>query len=535
MSASDTDQKIDFLAREHNAGRINRRELLGRAAAAGLGAAALNTLVANADAYAAETPRKGGVLKLGVGGGSTTESLDPTTWNDTVPTTVGNAFLDALIEVGPDMGPVPQLATDWEAKPGAKEWIFNLRKGVEFSNGKSFTADDAVFSINLHRGKTKSGAAGSFSAIEDVKKLSPTQISITLKSADAEFPMVLTDYHNRIVPDGTTDFSKGIGTGPFVVESYEPGVRVRGKKAKNFWRTDRGFLDGFDLTVINDQAARMNALISGQVDVVNRVDPKLANLIKSKKGLSLVQAAGGWHTVISMMQDTGALFANRDLRQAMKYGIDRAQIVKTLFGGFGTIGYDHPIPKGTLDWNPNIPLPAFDADKAKSFLKKSGFDGTVTIQASDAAFNGAVDMATLMQASLTKIGLKVVVKKEPADGFWDNVWLKGACVTSYWAGRSTASQMLDVAYGPTAPWNESHYKSEKFGALLTEAKSQLDAAKRRALLWEAQALLASDTANLIPAFQDYLDAHNDKVGGHTPHSLSPLDGNNITLKAWIKA
>ncbi len=535
MSASDHDQKIEFLANQHNSGRIGRRELLGRAAAAGLGAAALNTLTLQADAYAAETPRKGGVLKLGVGGGSTTESLDPTTWNDTVPTTVGNSFLDSLIEVGPDMGPIPQLATDWEAKPGATEWIFNLRKGVEFHNGKTFTADDAVFSINLHRGKTKSGAAGPFSAILDVKKLSPTQISITLKSADAEFPMVLTDYHNRIVPDGTTDFSKGIGTGGYILEGVEPGVRYRGKKFANFWRTDRAFLAGFDLTVINDSTARMNALISGQVDVVNRVDAKIANLIKAKKNLSLVQAPGGWHTVVSMVQDPGAIFANRDLRMAMKYGIDRVQIVKTLLGGYGTPGNDHPIPKGTLDWNPNIPQAAFDLDRAKAALKKSGFDGTVTIQASDAAFNGAVDMATLMQASLTKIGLKVTVKKEPADGFWDNVWLKGTCVTSYWAGRSTASQMLDVGYAPNAPWNESHYKSEKFGALLTEAKSQLDAAKRRTLLWEAQALLASDTANLIPAFQDYLDAHNDKVGGHTPHSLSPLDNNNITLKAWLKA
>ncbi len=527
--------EIEFLKNLHNAGRINRREFLGRAAAAGAGAAVLNTLVLGADAYAAETPRKGGLLRLGVGGGSTTDSLDPASWNDTVPTASGNAFYDPLIDVSPENKPLPGLAVSWEAKPGATEWVFNLRRGVTFHNGKTFSADDAIYSINMHRGKTKSGAAGSFSAITDVKKLSDTQIIITLKSADAEFPMVLTDYHCRMVPAGTTDFSKAIGTGCFTLESFDPGVRIKGRHFVNSWRTDRGFVDAFDMTVINDSSARMNALISGQVDIVNRVDPKIANLIKAKKNLELVQGRGGWHAVVSLMQDKGSMFENKDLRLAMKYGIDRTQVVKTLFGGFGTVGNDTPIPRSDPYYNPNIAQASFDADKAKFHLKKSGFAGGLTMQASEAAFNGAVDMATLMQASLTKVGLKIDVKKEPADGFWSNVWLKGACVTSYWAGRSTATQMLDVGYGPTAPWNESHYRNPKFGQLLDSARAELDEPKRKAILFEAQALMSDDVASLVPAFRDTVDAHNDKVGGHTPHALSDLDSSNITSKAWLKA
>ena len=141
----------------------------------------------------------------------------------------------------------------------------------------------------------------------------------------------------------------------------------------------------------------------------------------------------------------------------MKWGVDREQIVKALFAGYGTVGNDHPIPKTDPYYNSSLPQVHYDPDKAKFYAKKAGM-AAITIQASDAAFNGAVDMATLMQASANKAGLKVDVKKEPADGFWDNVWLKGPCVTSYWAGRSAATQMLSVAYGPDAPWNESHCK-----------------------------------------------------------------------------
>ena len=527
--------QIEFLQQLHRAGRIGRRELIGRISALGASAAVLTSVVASEDAYAAETPRHGGTMRLGIGGGSTTDSLDPSTWNDSVGTTGGFAFFEPLVEVGAGNKPEPGLAASWEAKPGAAEWVFTMQKGVTFHNGKTFTADDAVYSINMHRGKTKSGAAGAFAAITDVKKTGDNQITISLKSGDAEFPMVLTDYHCRMVPEGTTDFTKPVGSGAFTVSGYQPGVRVQGKKFANYWRKDRGFLDAFDLTVINDGTARLNALMSGQVDAINRVDAKVAGLIKSKKDYELVVSPGGWHTVISLMQDKGAMFENHDLRLAMKYGIDREQVVKTLLGGYGTVGMDHPIPRGDANFNTALKPIAYDPEKAKFHLKKSGFAGVVTIQSSEAAFSGAVDMATLFQGNLAKAGLKVDVKKEPADGFWSNVWLKGPCVVSYWAGRTTATQMLDVAYGPTAPWNESRYKNPKFAALLDAARAELDAGKRRTILFEAQALMSDDVAALIPAFRNSLDAHNSKVGGHVPSSLSDMNNSAITLRGWMKA
>ncbi len=526
--------EIEYLQLQAMRGRLSRREFLGRAAAAGASAAVLATMTGVIDAHAADTPKSGGTLKLGVGGGSTTDSLDPSTWTDTVMVDAGGGYYNALVETGADNKPVPELAESWEAKPGATEWVFNLRKGVTFHNGKTFDADDAIFSINLHRGQSKSGAFGSYKVISDVKKLTDNQILVTLSSGDADFPMIFSDYHGKIVPAGTTDFSKGIGTGGYTVERFDPGVRAAGKKFANYWKANRAHVAEFDITVINDTSARMNALISGQVDVVNRVDPKLANTLKKKAGLELVVAPGGWHTVVSMMQDRPP-FDSLDVRLAFKYGVDRAQIVKTLFSGFGSVGNDHPIPKGDPYFNKELAQTAYDPDKAKFYIKKSGYSGAILLQASDAAFNGAVDMATLMQASCGKGGVKVDVKKEPADGFWDNVWLKGSCVTSYWAGRSTATQMLAVAYGPDAPWNESHYKNPEFQKALLGAQAELDEGKRKTLLWECQRLLHDDGATVVPAFRDWVDAHNAKVGGHTPHTLFDMDNGYIVDKAWIKS
>ncbi len=524
--------ELDFLKQQHIAGRIGRREFLGRAAAIGATAAVIGGMVDSIEAHAAETPHKGGTLRLGLAGGSTTDSLDPRTWNDSVNVDVGFGIYNPLVQVTPHNRPAPCLAESWEAKSGATQWVFNLRKGVTFHDGKTFDADDAVFSINLHRGKTQSGAAGSFKEIADVKKLTPNQILVTLTSGDADFPAVLTDYHCLMVQNESKDLTKGMGTGAFIIEDYNPGVRASGKRNPNFWNHDRGHLDGFEVTVINDVAARMNAMISGQVDTINRVDPKEAALLKRR--VELVVADGGWHTLISMMRGRPP-FDNAHMRKAMQYAFDRPQIVKTLFAGYGALGNDQPIARSDVFYNPNLKQMTYDPDKARFHAKQAGFDGTIVIQASEAAFNGAVDMATLMQASAGKAGIKIKVQTVPADGFWDNVWLKGDCVTSYWAGRAAATEMLSVAYAATAPWNESHYTDPKFNALLAKAQAEVDDAKRKQLVGDCEAMLNDDPATIIPAFKNWIDANNKKVGGHVPYALFDMNGGYILEQAWLKA
>ena len=206
-------------------------------------AAGAQTLLLGAEALAAETAKKGGLLRLGLGGGSTTDSLNPLSWNDSVMIDVGFALFNGLVENSAENRPVPELAEKYEPKDGAKTWIFTLRKGVHFSNGKEFDADDAVYSLNLHRGDTKSGAAGVMKAVSDVKKTDKYVVEVTLNSGNADFPTVLTDYHIMMVPNGFTDWAKPVGTGAFVVDQFDPGVRVALKKAGTYWKADRGHLD----------------------------------------------------------------------------------------------------------------------------------------------------------------------------------------------------------------------------------------------------------------------------------------------------
>jgi peptide/nickel transport system substrate-binding protein len=527
--------ELDYWKARLIKGAISRREFMGRAAALGASGLAISTLLASADALAADTPKSGGVLKLGLAGGSTTDSLDFRTTTDSMMIDSNHGIWNCLAKWDQDGRPHPELAESWEGANGAKDWIVKLRKGVTFSNGKEFTADDAIYSLNLHRGDTKSGGATSVKSVTDIKKLDDHQIQISLSAADSDFPYGLTDYHLMMVPDGFKDWAKPVGTGPFVVENFDPGVRLRLKKARPYWKEGKGLLDGVDVTVINDSSARLNALISGQMDAINRVDHKAVALLSKSPRIEVVRAPGGWFSVLAMQVDK-APYDNPDLRMALMLATDREQMLKALFSGYGTPGNDHPIPPTDPYFNKELAQRKNDPDKAAFHFKKAGLsDPKIVLQASDAAFNGAVDQATLLQASAAKAGIKIDVKKEPADGYFDNVWLKAPFVSSYWAGRPAATQMLAVAFEAGAPWNETHWNDAPFEKLLADARAETDEAKRKPYIWEMQAILNGRGGALIPVFRDFLDAHNQKVGGHTPHGGYDMNNGWIMEDAWLKS
>lgn len=515
-------------------GQQSRRDFMKTAAAFGLSAVATPLLARSA--FAQETPKKGGTLRIGMRGGSTTDTLNPTSYSNAVPLLVGYAVMNGLIEIDDKGVPQPELLESWEIGAEAKEWTFNVRKGITFHNGKEMTADDVIYSLSLHLGEnSKSAAAGGLKHVAEVKKLGTHQIKVVLSASDVDLHYALADYHLLVVPEGFADWAKPVGTGAFTVESFDPGVRCVLRNVGSYWKTDRGNVERIEITVVNDIVQRMNALVAGQVDVINDVDKRAVDLFRNAPGIELVQAPGGWHTIMAMQIDA-APFNNADFRLALKYACDREQILNALFNGFGRIGNDHPIPVSDPYFNAALPQRAFDLDKAKFHLKKSGLgDTAITLSASDAAYVGAVDMSVLFQASAAKAGITVDVKKEPHDGFWSNVWLKAPFCTSYWAGRASATDMLASAYYSGANWNETHWKNDSFDQLLKAAKAEVDEAKRKTIIGDMQTMLSDDGGALIPVFSDWLDAHRAHVKGHTPHTQFDLNNGRLCEKVWLDA
>ncbi|MFQ6023036.1 MAG: ABC transporter substrate-binding protein, partial [Acidiferrobacterales bacterium] len=326
-------------------GWISRREFMRRVSAMGLVAAIPGAMFGTAPAYAG--PKKGGKFRVGIGHGSTTDSLDPATYeNAYTQFTLGHGVHNHLTEIKPDGNLGPELAESWEASADAKTWTFKLRRGAEFHNGKTLEASDVIASLNHHRGEdTKSGGKAIAGQITEMKADGKHVLAVTLEGGNADFPFMLSDYHLIIVPgekDGKIKATAGIGAGAYVLQSYEPGVNAKLKRHRNYWRSDYGHFDEVETLTIADVAARTNALTTGEVDCIDRLDIKTLHLLKRNKKVSIKETSGTAHYSIPMRTDTPP-FDNNDVRLALKYAVDRKALLQNVLRGHGVLGNDHPI------------------------------------------------------------------------------------------------------------------------------------------------------------------------------------------------
>ncbi|MGE4247506.1 MAG: ABC transporter substrate-binding protein [Parvibaculaceae bacterium] len=516
-------------------GRISRREFIGLALASGMTLTAAQTLFAN---VARAEPKKGGLFRLALGSGSTTDTLDPANIPDTYNQVVAWASLrSSLTEVTADGKVVPDLAESFESSPDAKTWTFKLRKGAEFHNGKTVEAADVVASFEHHRGEGSNSAAKPLLAdLAEIKADGKEIVVFQLKSGNADFPFVVYDFHLPIMPavDGKADWQSGEGTGPYSKTSYEPGVKFAGKRFANYHGTT--YFDEIEVLSVIDVAARMNALTSGEVDYIDRVDLKTLDKLSAHPNVTISEVAGFAHYT-APMNCTIAPFDNKDVRLAIKYAIDREQLVQKILFGHGTPGDDNPIAKGVPFYSPPKERHVYDSEKAKFHLKKAGLDSLkVDLSASDAAFAGGVNAALLMKDAAMKAGIDINVVREPNDAYWTNVWLKKPWCLSYWNGRSTPDPLLTTAYVTGAAWNDTFWSNARFDELLVAARSEIDAQKRSAMYAEMQDLVAEDGGAIVLMFNNFVNAHSKKLGH--PATIAPnydVDGLKITQRWWFES
>ncbi|MEM7670296.1 MAG: ABC transporter substrate-binding protein [Pseudomonadota bacterium] len=348
---------------------MNRRHVLQTGTAA--------TALSLSGLPARSAPKKGGTLRLGLKGGNTSDTWDGRTHTDSFMINMAHGCVfDCMTEIAADGSLKGELAENWEASADARVWTFNLRKGVTFHNGKDFNADDVLETFALHVGEgSKSPAKPIIGAIEEMKKLDSHQIQFTLSTGNADFPFLLSDYHILIHPAGMIEESmtKGIGTGAYRNVSFEPGVRCVNERNENDYRDDRGWFDSVECIAISDTAARMNAIMTNQVDAINNVDTKTESLLKRNPNVKIFEVTGNQHYTFPMHANL-APYDNVDVRKAIKHAFNRQELVDKILLGHGAIANDHPIGPANQYYAPDLDQTSYDPDKAKFHLKQAGLD-----------------------------------------------------------------------------------------------------------------------------------------------------------------
>ena len=440
-------------------------------------------------------------------GGS--ESLDPISANRFYE--VNDLIYSRLIRQGDDGRPAPELAQTWTANDTATEWTLTLQPGVTFHDGSPFDAADVKFTLERVKDPAlESPVTDVLGFIDGVDIVDPLTARIRLSTPHAGLPLLLMDYRVRLLPEGAAE-PFGIGTGPFRLESYDPESTTTLTANAAYWE-GAPKLDRIEFTAIPDSEARNQAMLGGQIDYNGLTRDQEPLYVGNPDFTVQSYPAGGWFGIA--FQSNQPPLDDPRIRKALRIAVDRSEMLALMTGeGNGIVSCDTPV-MASDPFRANLDCPQ-DIAGAKALLAEAGYPDGLDIEVVTADLEpGMVQYAEVYQQQVAKAGIRVKLTLAPSDGYWDDVWMQKNAVTSW--GQRPADQILNEAYRSGASWNESHFESAAYDALLDQARATLDIDKARDLYVQAQEMLFNEGGTLIAYQENGRRVMSSRVTGIKP-------------------
>ena len=540
---------VEKMKRALAEGKCSRREFLRTTTLLGVSATAAYGIASKivgeevlpdfvSSAMAAEQ-KIGGSLKFGM---VVQEMADPATYSWTQKSIVARHIIEYLVETGPDNITRPYLAESWEASDDLKTWTFRLRKGVKWSNGDDFNADDVVFNFTRWLDpKTGSSNLGLFDAmLEDsgekdqdgkpikrmiqnaVEKVDDHTVRLNLNSPVLSIPENLYNYptgivHRNFEKEGG-DLSKNpVGTGPYTLAEFKVGeLAVLKKRSEPYWAGE-AFLDEIRFIDLGEDAgAYLAAIASQQVDGIYNLDLTTLEAAKAIPGIKVVEVPST-QTGVIRMKVTEKPFDDPRVRKAVQKTCDARRQLDIAHRGLGIEAEHHHVASIHPEY---FQLPPFkqDIEGAKKLLAEAGYpDGielTCTVGNTDGVWEQ--DSVAVLKEDAAKAGINIKMNVMPQAQYWD-IWTKAPLSLTSWTHRPLAVMVLGLAYRTGVPWNESSYANPDFDAALTDAESTLDVEARRAKMEKVQKILQGDAVMVQPFFRSVFTAVRENVVGFEMH------------------
>jgi len=497
--------------------RISRRSLLTTGAAAGV-------LAASGLGLAAATPKAGGTLRAVLSGGQSSDTWDARTHSSLfMMAACHGAVFDCLTEIGPDGALRGELAESWTASADARVWTFDLRKDVQFHNGKSFGAQDVLETFALHLGQHSSPVEPLLREVAELKEVGPQQVQFTLNASNADFPYLLSDYHLVIYPAGYVELAmqNGIGTGLYKVEEFLPGQTLRARRVPNHYKGEKaGFFEALHFVNETDPSARLNVLLERDADVAGQIAPSQAQQIATHKGLTLQNLAGNQHYSFAIGGHLNAQQADI-VRRAVKYGLDRSVFVQQSLLGNGQVGWDTPIGPANPYFSDQSDLVRYDPGRAAALLKNAGIE-QLSLGMSPQSMRDFAPVLETFGTQMAQIGLRVEIAQDPS-----------AASLHFSAGRATEDWAMSTYLAKGGMWNCAAWQDRQADELLSAARSEMDAQKRQVLYGELQRVVQRDGSLVVPVFANHLQATSENIG--TPKTIGAhyaLDNARFAERWW---
>jgi len=512
------DHHADNLLGELLAGRLTRRELMVKAAVLGLSATTIGALLAacgtnTTTGTAAPTPKRGGTLRAGLTGGSSSDTLDPHLGLTYLDTARANQIYQPLLQLNAAAQTQMVLAEEISPHGSTSEWTIRLRKGVTFHDGKPLTADDVIFTLQrILNPKSPLTGATSLGPVDlpNLKKVDDLTVQVPMTSPFGSFIDQLSYwYYLYIVPVGF-DPAKPNGTGPFKFQSFTAGQQSTFIKNPNYWKPGLPYLDSVTIIDFADSAALQNALVANQIDAAGALEGAQLKVLSTNPAIKTVASRTGSITPFTMRVDQEP-FKDVRVRQAFRFMVNRKELISAALDGYAFAGADVSSPFDA-DYNSSFHRDQ-DISKAKSLLQAAGKSGLSVDLTTAPAATGMVQMATVFAQQAKQAGVTVNLKPVDPSTFFGPNYLQWTFSQDFYNYSPYLAQVAQSLL-PTSPFNETHWGDTNYASLYKQANETLDVGKRRDIEHQMQQIDFDQGGYIIPCFLDALDAYSAKLTGY---------------------
>jgi peptide/nickel transport system substrate-binding protein len=530
---------------------LGRRQFLGGVAAAGAVAGAGSLLAAcggssggggtSPSASSAGstgtsgTPKRGGSMSVGMTGGSPdTDTLDPHGGLTYLDTARAHSLYNPLYQLDHNAQPVYVLAEDNGIEANNKntaDWIIKLRPGVTFHDNKDLTADDVIYTFKriINGGMGGKNSLGPMN-LAKLKADSKTSVRVTFDQPYGSFRDQLAYwYYLYIIPEGfdpAKNPGKANGTGPFKLQSFTKGQQSVMVRNENYFHSGKPYLDKLTIIDFSDSSSMQNALTTGAIDAAGGIEGPQVAALAGNPAVKTVVSKTGAITPFTMRVDIKP-FNDVRVRQALRYLVDRQQLIDSALNGFATVGADvfSPFDPAYKGYTRQADIP-----KAKGLLKAAGYGDNnplqITLTTSPVA-TGTVSMATVLAQQAKAAGVQIKVDNVSPGKFFSSSYLKWDFSQDFWNFSPYLAQCAQ-SMQPHSPFNETHTDNPTLNNLYKQANQTPDDDKRKQFIQQMMDYDFSNGGYIIPAFISALDAYSTKLAGYTPARVGqPLDDFNF--------
>lgn len=480
-----------------------------------------------------EKPKVEQILKYGTD--SEPAGLDPHTISAAASIRIFRQIYNTLIDVDDNMNYIPELAESWE-QPDDVTYIFKLREGVKFHNGREMKADDVKYSFErVLNPDTAAIGKSYYDSIESMEVLDDYTIKFTLKEPFAPFMGNLTSLYGAIVPREVVEehgnlMVEACGTGPFILKEWIPDNRIILVKNNDYFEEGEPKLDAIEYYVMTDQSARIAALRTGNVHLI-KLPASSIPLVENNPDITVLPYQTNDYSYLGFNL-TLDKFKDVRVRQAISYAINRQEIIDTVYNGEAKItGFVTPaMGRWGIDFA-SEDLYQQNIEKAKQLLAEAGYPNGFETTIAVGLYDDIRDTGEMIQKQLEAIGIKAEIQNLETGQYID-AWSNKK--HEMMAGRNGAgtdpNRAVAFFFSTTGSANVWGYSNPKVDELCDQGKVTVDEQERERIYKEAQKLVLEDCPNIFMASpMEYFFVRNE-VKNFSPSTFNSEDFSKIIIE-----